>query len=205
MVPRGRKVGLWAAMLLPSLVCTAHGATREFLGPGAPHLLLQPRLEISPSQGAQGTTVNLTVNVVGPDMGSGPLFLRFEPPTGIQEVGAQRLSNNSLQVQIKIDGTAPIVPRQTRLTDRSGETKIAGPPFTVVPGSGGITSYSTTVSPQVPSVVSVAPSSLTQGQAYTLNLTGQHLQPGVQVSFGEGIQVIGALHILSAESAQVQV
>jgi len=59
--------------------------------------------------------------------------------------------------------------------------------------------------PSPPSVSTVAPVHITQGQTVTVTLRGANLRPGLSVDFGPGVQIQSSLSIVDATSARATI
>ncbi len=128
----------------------------------------------SPTQGNQGSTVNLTFT--GANFAA-PASVQFGPPTGLLVQNVQVTSGNQLQVQVQITPAAAVGPHNVTLVmgDRNLQ---AQPAFTVnaasqpVPIAPGLT------------ILRVTPTQVAAGsQNVDLKIEGTNFAPGAQVNF----------------------
>lgn len=147
----------------------------------------------SPTQGAQGDTVALSIT--GQNFPAGAT-LEFTPPTGIQVQSVNVVSATQVQAQIQIDAGAPTGTR--RLTLRWGQTVAAAPSlFRIVAAAA-----------QPPAIRNFSPTQGTQGQAVSLTINGSRFPAavGAQLEFSPsaGIQVV-SVTTLSPSQVQAQI
>ena len=153
--------------------------------------------DFSPSQGAQGQTLGLTIN--GLYFGAKP-GVEFLPPTGITvlnvAVGGSPGNLQTINATIQIDPNAPLGPR--RLLVRSGDLTGGAPtPFTVVPGERA---------PRAPQLTSLSPAQGEQGTSVSLTLGGSDLPSDATLQFTPsfGIHVVSSA-VTSPTQIQAQI
>lgn len=147
----------------------------------------------SPTQGAQGDTVALSIT--GQNFPAGAT-MEFTPPTGIQVQSVNVVSATQVQAQVQIDAGAPTGTR--RLTLRWGQTVAVAPSlFRIVAAAL-----------QPPVIRNFSPTQGTQGHTVSLTINGARFPAagGAQVEFAPpaGIQVVG-VNALSPSQVQAQI
>src|SRR5215831_5109739 len=180
------KVLQFALFLLVAVLAGAHGAAQSSLAGPIPALR-----SFSPTQGMQGTTVNLTFNGTG---FGGKVSLQFSPPAGLSVNDVHLVSATQISAQVQIDATAPLGPREVMLSV-AGRALTAQMPFVVIAAPSpqcGTPGTAPCPGQQEPPVLSsFTPVQGTQGSSVTVTFLGARFVSPAAAQFvpGAGITV----------------
>src|SRR5262249_38432411 len=125
----------------------------------------------SPTQGMQGTTVNLTFAGTG---FTGKSDLQFAPGTGLTVNDVHVVSATQVSAQVQIDAAAPLGPRQVMLSV-AGHHLSSNMPFTVIAGAPPCGTPATPPCPaqeEPPVLGSFSPVQGAQGSSVTVTFIG---------------------------------
>ncbi|HLQ52617.1 MAG TPA: IPT/TIG domain-containing protein, partial [Terriglobales bacterium] len=151
----------------------------------------------SPQQGAQGSTVNLSIQ--GYNFGKNPI-VQFSPSTGITVLSTNLVPPDQpymIQAVISISPSAPLGPRQLQVMVDT-QIATAQSPFTVVPGAPP--------EKHPPAISSFTPAEGAQGSSLTLILNGANIPSDAVLQFSpsSGIHVTGSA-VPSPNQLQAQI
>ena len=124
---------------------------------------------VTPSQGNQGQTLDVTITGINIDTASSVSL-----GTGVSVNSFQADSSTEITANITIDGAASAGPRDVSVTNPDGTDTLEGA-FTIPSAS----------------IASVSPSTGKQGQALNVDIFGANLGRTTSVAFGDGITVSG--------------
>src|SRR5262249_52841059 len=182
---RSRSNRLQIALLLIALAGAKGAAQSAVAGPN-------PALRsFSPTQGMQGTTVNLTFAGTG---FAGKSDLQFAPATGLTVNDVHVVSATQVSAQVQIDAPAPPGPRQVMLSV-AGQALSSNMPFTVIAGAPSCGTPATPPCPggqtEPPVLSSFSPVQGAQGSSVTVTFIGARFVSPAAAHFvpGAGITV----------------
>lgn len=199
------------------------GAAAGTTAPAAKPVIRQ----FTPAQGAQGTSLTLTIS--GANFTPG-LQVAFNPASGITVQGTSFVSSNQLQAQISIDRSAPLGPRQLSITTMATLAAALSVParqsFTVVPGAAPAPNQDPANAPPPQQPATGAPPATdaalagkpavqireftppqgAQGTTLTVQIAGANFAKGMQVAFNPpaGIKVLST-NVVSSFQLQAQI
>jgi len=184
---------LWTMLALLATLASSQGTLSRISPPSIQ--------SFSPQQGAQGTTVPITI--LGFNFGTSPI-VQFSPNSGITVVSTSVVppppgtrQPYTIQAVISISSSAPLGPRQLQVLAGT-QIATAQSPFMVVPGA--------TPEKRPPSINSFTPTEGAQGSSLLLTLNGSNIPSDAVLRFSpsSGIHVT-ASSVPSSSQLQAQI